>query len=663
MSEPKVVLWDFVGVLVDRDAHRFRIREQAVSRISQSKTRQGILSTLPAFFGAPQLRLFLRDNLLEAFLNPGLLINMSAFPVSPGDPRAFRAAAALAGEHPADILFVTANGVDACAAREAGFQVEGPAADAPAEGLLADTTPAAGLLAAVDVDTGPTFVLRGRIVTMDSGGHVIDNGRLAIRKGKIEAVLGSVGGLPSGFSSAPVIDTGATIYPGLIDLHNHFAYNIHELWKVPGSFENRTQWQRDKSYRRGVNQATGLLAKVAVYAKAMARFVEVKAVMGGTTSGQGIRMKVQGFAGLAKGVMRNIEITGDSRLQEAATLVPDLNANNASQVERFRRSLTNNHAFLYHLSEGTNSAARQRFLDLKDNNLVGSNLVGIHSLGLQPQDLAFLASKGGKAVWSPFSNLLLYGKTLDLNKVNATGMKVSLGSDWSPTGGKNLLEELKVARWVSKDQGGILSDERLVRMVTNIPAETLGWDSVLGSLRDGALADVLVIRGTSSDPYTQLINALERDIALVVIHGVPRYGDTALMNKLTAPASLEKATVDGKSKRLFLDTVASPVNGLSLSTAIKQLKEAMSDLKAVQQQVLNGGPGLLFDADSSFELELDMETPPPDETEASLFADGDEVEESMPLDTLFVDENHLTLVNSQPNLPNELKQELRHAYQ
>ncbi|MFZ3014091.1 MAG: hypothetical protein WA045_10325, partial [Nitrospira sp.] len=129
MPEPKVVLWDFVGVLVDRAARRFRIREQAVSRISQSKARQGILSTLPAFLSAPQLRLFLRDNLLEAFLNPGLLINMSAFPVSPGDPRAFHAAAAIAGEHPADILFVTANGVAARAAREAGFQVEGPAAD------------------------------------------------------------------------------------------------------------------------------------------------------------------------------------------------------------------------------------------------------------------------------------------------------------------------------------------------------------------------------------------------------------------------------------------------------------------------------------------------------------------------------------------------------
>lgn len=663
MPEPKVILWDFVGALVDRDARGFRVREQAASRITQGSARQGILATLPTLSSAAQLRLFLRDHLLEAFLDPGLLINMSAFPVPPDDPRAFHAAAALTGERPADILFVTANAIAARTAREAGFQVEGAASGALPVGLLADTIPAAELLVAIDPDTGPAFVLRGRIVTMDTGGHVIDNGRLAIRKGKIEAVLGSVGALPSGFSSAPVIDTKATIFPGLIDLHNHFAYNIHRLWKVPGSFENRTQWQRDKSYRRGVNQATGLMAKIAVFAKAMARFVEVKAVMGGTTSGQGIRMKVQGFARLAKGVMRNIEITGDSRLPEAATLVPDLNANNASQVERFRRSLTNNRAFLYHLSEGTNSTARQRFLDLKDNDLVESNLVGIHSLGLQPEDLSFLASKGAKAVWSPFSNLLLYGKTLNLSGVIAPGVKFSLGSDWSPTGGKNLLEELKVARWVSKHQGGVLSDQQLARMVTIIPAEILGWESILGSLGDGALADLLAIRGTTGDPYAQLIGALEKDIALVVIHGVPRYGDSILMDQLATPDSLEKVTVGGESKHLFLDSVASPLNGLSLGTAIEQLTKAMSDLKAVQQQVLNEGPGLLFDADSGFELELDMEAPPPDETEATLFADSDEVEASMLLDTLFVEEDHLILIDGQPNLPNGLKQELRNAYQ
>lgn len=135
------------------------------------------------------------------------------------------------------------------------------------------------------------------------------------------------------------------------------------------------------------------------------------------------------------------------------------------------------------------------------------------------------------------------------------------------------------------------------------------------------------------------------------------------MDQLATPDSLEKVTVGGTLKHLFLDSVASPLNGLSLGTAIEQLTKAMSDLKAVQQQVLNEGPGLLFDADSGFELELDMEAPPQDETEATLFADGDEVEASMLLDTLFVEEDHLIRIDGQPNLPNGLKQELRNAYQ
>ena len=48
-------------------------------------------------------------------------------------------------------------------------------------------------------------------------------------------------------------------------------------------------------------------------------------------------------------------------------------------------------------------------------------------------------------MWSPFSNLWLYGATTDVAAARARGLRLCLGSDWAPSGTKNLLGELKVA--------------------------------------------------------------------------------------------------------------------------------------------------------------------------------------------------------------------------
>lgn len=72
-------------------------------------------------------------------------------------------------------------------------------------------------------------------------------------------------------------------------------------------------------------------------------------------------------------------------------------------------------------------------------------LAGIHAAGLLPPDFDRLAAEKGSIVWSPLSNLLLYGRTSRVEAARAASVKIGLGSDWSPTGSKNLLGELKVA--------------------------------------------------------------------------------------------------------------------------------------------------------------------------------------------------------------------------
>src|SRR6478736_7649489 len=110
--------------------------------------------------------------------------------------------------------------------------------------------------------------------------------------------------------------------------------------------------------------------------------------------------------------------------------------------------------------------------------------------------------------WTPLSNLLLYGGTADVASAHAAGVPIALGSDWSPSGSRNLLAELKVARAVNASLSPApFTDRDLVAMATRVPATMLGWDQAIGSVAGGKLADLLVVAGTSGDPYDHLLRA------------------------------------------------------------------------------------------------------------------------------------------------------------
>jgi 5-methylthioadenosine/S-adenosylhomocysteine deaminase len=89
-------------------------------------------------------------------------------------------------------------------------------------------------------------------------------------------------------------------------------------------------------------------------------------------------------------------------------------------------------------------------------------LCGIHSTALNVDDLRIIASRGGSIVWSPLSNYLLYGRTLDLKAAAEAGVMMGIGCDWAPSGTKNLLGELKVAWLASQEAGEIFSPEQLL---------------------------------------------------------------------------------------------------------------------------------------------------------------------------------------------------------
>ena len=84
---------------------------------------------------------------------------------------------------------------------------------------------------------------------------VIARGRVFTHNGDIVAVQEATAPPPAGLRQhGRWSNTGGTIYPGLIDLHNHLPYNVLPLWQVPKKFSNRGQWGR---HRRVPRQSLG----------------------------------------------------------------------------------------------------------------------------------------------------------------------------------------------------------------------------------------------------------------------------------------------------------------------------------------------------------------------------------------------------------------------
>ncbi len=446
----------------------------------------------------------------------------------------------------------------------------------------------------VDPLSGPSLALGGRIVTMDDGFHVVPDGVLYIARGRIVAAQPRTQARPPGFETTPVVATHGTLFPGFIELHNHLAYNALPLWSpVPKLYQDRGQWPGHPDYRKLISGPMTVIGehrdtsgRPALLAP-LVRYVECKCLLGGCTTSQGIMLNSNaGVQRFFRGILRNVENTDQADLSDADARIADVDAKDA---RKFLARLGKEHScFLLHLSEGvtragqTDSAARRHFLALEvapDEWAINDTFTGIHAAGLLPQDFAVMHQHGGSMVWSPLSNLLLYGDTARVDAARAAQVPIGLGSDWSPSGSKNLLGELKVA-WLYSHHvlHDLFSPREIVAMVTRDAAAILKWQSALGTLEAGKHADLCVIDGVDGDPYDALIHARETGIRLVMIEGVARYGVPALMHALHADG--EKMTVGGEPRQLFLKDGDgdADVEAVSLSTATIALTQALHAL-------------------------------------------------------------------------------------
>ena len=438
-----------------------------------------------------------------------------------------------------------------------------------------------------------SYVLEGRLMTMGPQG-VIPKGAIYIEAGEIKAVQTTAAKPPPGFHGTPRIRTGDTLYPGLIELHNHLSYNAMPLWDVPKKYANNGQWRGKESYSRDITKPSQVLGGTAGVVEAMVRFVECRALLGGVTTSQGISLSSEpGIKKFYKGIVRNVEQALDPRLPSAGTRIGNPSTGKAAA---YLRRLEKKSCYLQHLSEGIDRTARGWFLRLQLEGgewAINPAFCGIHSTALNEDDFGVIAQRGGSMVWSPLSNYLLYGDTADMQAVKNSGILVGIGSDWAPSGSKNLLGELKVAWLASQAQDSVFTPQEIVAMATINGARIAKWDDHLGSIEPGKRADLVAINGRQGDDFMRLIAARESSVTMVVIDGVPRLYQRQFSTRFGPGTESIKI---GRSHRVLnlAQEEADPLVGtLTLTEATQRLRDAMLNL-----------PELALELDSAFGVGL-----------------------------------------------------------
>jgi len=529
------------------------------------------------------------------------------------------------------------------------------------------------------------YVLNGRVATMDEASKVLQNGAVYVDGRNIIAVQDGGAPLPPGFASAPTVGISGVIFPGLIELHNHLSYDALTMWSVPGRFADRSQWQDNVDYKHRVSDPMNTIAKSRDphLLASLARYVETKCLLAGVTSSQGISLKSDQLDAYYRSAMRVVEDPGDRQLPKASTHIPDIAA---SEWAQFKKTLDRASCLLLHLSEGLDDKARSAFLALQNAQgswAISPALAGIHCAGLHPEDFAVLGGRGGAMVWSPLSNLMLYGGTTNIAAAKSAGVPISLGSDWSPTGSKNLLNELKVAKVVNEVGGLGLTDHDLIAMVTRIPASIVKWGALVGSVEAGKRADLIIVNApSSSDVYASLIAARETDIDLVIINGRAVVGEPAMMTALGATG--ETLTLGGKPRNIDYgrgDPKVPPVSYAEARAAVADAFQRLPHLLADEAAGRGAGHRALTAQESEWRLALDEQLPTGYALRPRLPRDGGPTGpdalldrtagavstkplEPLPLDPVSVidDASYAKFLQAQRNLSPEIKEGLKAFY-
>jgi len=409
--------------------------------------------------------------------------------------------------------------------------------------------PVSGGHCAVTPGNGDSMLLQGDVLApflIYRGGSV-----LVDAAGEISCV-----GCGCSAPDATVVRCPETVIsPGLINGYDHITFNHN-----PPAEDTGERYEQRHDYRAGLRGHTQIITPAGASANQV-RWNELRHLIAGTTAASS--------SGGQSGLIRNLDNStnqglgltvhrratfplGDSSgLQLSSGCgYPDIDT--TAEIAAYP-------AYLPIISEGIDAEARNEFLCTSDQGGTGSqNLIQSHTaigkgLGLKRVDFELMAAQGTGLIWSPRSNLRLYGDTARIG--NTEGVELAIGTDWMVTGSMNLLRELRCADDFNRDYlDERLSQHQLWAMATSNAANLTATGSRIGRLASGYVADIAIFDASVRSDYAAILRADPEDVVLVMRAGEVLFGEASTVDAINGVGVCESLNVCGGARALCLQS-------------------------------------------------------------------------------------------------------------
>ncbi len=431
---------------------------------------------------------------------------------------------------------------------------------------------AGGVCAVTKTGTGAGRVLlQGTVL---GAGETLHRGEVLVADGKIACVACDCSTHPDYADASVVTCPEGVISPGLVNPHEHLTYaNNAPVAHGQTRYLHRADWQGARggprlAYESGANST-------------LQAYAELRYIMSGTTT-------IAGGGGV-KGLARNAD-------DEAGTLegmpiqiadsdvfpLPGKLRQTGCEYDPGRAtgaSVDQLGSYLPHIGEGIDKEAQNELVCAGEEgryDLYKPQTAVIHAVAATPKEAGLIRGSQSSVVWSPRSNVDLYGDTAPIVLLDMAGVPIALGTDWVVSGSMNMARELRCADELNqKYYGKHFTDADMWRMVTENAAAAVGAGTVIGAIKVGYLADLAIYDGAKAKDHRAVLEGGVEDVALVLRGGKALYGDEALFTQGPfVPGSGDRCSpmaggVCGKAKRACVDagTSTTPYTLESLRTA------------------------------------------------------------------------------------------------
>jgi len=343
-------------------------------------------------------------------------------------------------------------------------------------------------------------------------------------------------------TSSDIIDfKDASVFPGLINSHDHLDFN---LFPQLGNrnYNNYVEWGEDihKQNKEVIDAVLKIPKELRV------QWGIYKNLINGVTTvvNHGVHLQIDN--NLIR-VWQSTHVLHSVQLEKRWKL-------------KLNFPFIKSWPFSIHTGEGTDDASYKEIEELLRWNFLKRSLIGIHGIAMREDQ----ASEFKGIVWCPVSNNFLIGRTAEIDKLkNETS--ILFGTDSTLSASWNIWEHLRLAR-----QKKMLTDDELFESLTVQAAKVWPIPNA-GEIKKGFDADIVIGKKKSSLEGMDAFYALNpEDILMVISKGSIRLFDETLLHNLNT------MEIDLKSfSKIYINGACKYIAG-DLPLLIRKVKEYYS---------------------------------------------------------------------------------------